>query len=1280
MRTQLLKIFFKTGSVILLFLLSNLVSIQKTAAEDFWEKTSGPYGASVNALVIDQNGYIFAGANAGLFRSIDNGASWAEVNTGIEHPIIYALAINSSGHIFAGGILSFLNYLIRSTDAGNTWTAVTLSDVVTALAINSSGQILAGTSKNGVFRSTNNGDSWTAVNSGLPSNVSIETIIINSSGTIFLGTNVHGIFRSTNNGNSWTAINNGLPKYNEQNFTVVHTLVIKSSSLDIFAGTNHGVYRLSNNSNTWIKASSGFSGFVRALAINSNGYVFAGTSSGVFCSQDNGGNWAEVDDGLPVTYVATFLVQSLAINSKNDVFAGTCGTGIYRLSNNETSWTEVNTGLSNALVDVLAINENDQIFAASSNGIYRSNDDGKIWSKITTGLTNYFVSSLAINSDGYIFAGTSGSGIFLSKENGNKWAQINDGLTDLTVLSLVINASKEIFAGTQHGIFLSTNNGTNWRSISSGLPLNAWIYALAINKSSGHIFAGTWTNGIYRSTDNGNNWSKANSGIPDNILSAGVSTIAINLSGNIFAALPHGQGGVFRSMDNGDNWAQVNQGLDTRVVILVINAVGHIFAGTQGGGIFRSTNNGSNWTAINSGLSNKSIESLAINSKGRIFAGTNGSGVFKSAKSTQAPVAITDAAASVSTNSATLKGSVNPNGLETNVVFKYGETSSYSKEVSTGSLNGTTSIAVSAYLTGLSPKTVYHYGVFATNIEETFGGDKSFTTLGNTPTVTTDAATNISTNSATLNGKVNANYLSTTVKFQYGPDQNYGSEVPLTLISVTGSTPVPVSAELTNLSPNSIYHFRVVATNELGTTYGSDRTFTTQLPAYSTTLMLNTVIDFPSLPRAGDYRDIDYQLVGLPGGSDSSVTRFLPGTHKKDWQVYWDKWDDSKAANVFVEYNGGAEFSFKVGRAFWIIKKGPLDLTNRMVPSAQLVPPTPLNEAQFKIPLHRGWNLITNPYTISVAWSKIKEANSSVDQPIWKFNQSFSLSDSLKPYIGYYFDNRQNLDALKIPYSLYYPSSLSGAVAAESNFLWEVNIALSSGDFIEKTTSFGISCDASQKLDDLDFRKPRSVPNIPSVFFNHADWVEYDGIFATDIRPEFEKMETWDFEVSGLHQLNSKLDFKGIEQIPEPMQIYLVDEGRGKSINLREQPSYDFMGIGDIMKFQVVVGKSEAVEEKLSEINIPKKFALGNNYPNPFNPETTIPVEIPVASVIELKVYNILGQNVRSLFEGQLEAGRYIFTWDGHDETGSRLSSGVYILHLNTNTRIILTHKMILIR
>ena len=109
----------------------------------------------------------------------------------------------------------------------------------------------------------------------------------------------------------------------------------------------------------------------------------------------------------------------------------------------------------------------------------------------------------------------------------------------------------------------------------------------------------------------------------------------------------------------------------------------------------------------------------------------------------------------------------------------------------------------------------------------------------------------------------------------------------------------------------------------------------------------------------------------------------------------------------------------------------------------------------------------------------------------------------------------------------------------------------------------------------------------------------------------------------------------------------------------------------------VVSTQALSIEESSS---IPDVFALNQNYPNPFNPSTQISFDIPLASeMVTLSVYNILGQNINTLVNGALNAGRYTKEWDANDEMGNPVASGIYFYELRSNN-FVSRKKMLLIR
>jgi hypothetical protein len=216
---------------------------------------------------------------------------------------------------------------------------------------------------------------------------------------------------------------------------------------------------------------------------------------------------------------------------------------------------------------------------------------------------------------------------------------------------------------------------------------------------------------------------------------------------------------------------------------------------------------------------------VGFNSRGFHFGSDR---TFRTFSPTGPPVVATGAATNVASFSASLNGSVYPHGLSTTVYFQYGTNTGYGFATAPQTKTGNTYQSVSANISGLSASTTYHFRIVTSNSAGTrYGSDKTFTTLSPTgpPVVTTNPATFVAGFSATLNGSVDSHALTTSVHFQYGTTTSYGlTTAPQ---SRSGNAYLNISANISSLSANTVYHFRIVATNSAGTTYGSDRTFRT---------------------------------------------------------------------------------------------------------------------------------------------------------------------------------------------------------------------------------------------------------------------------------------------------------------------------------------------------------------------------------------------------------------------------------------------------------------------
>ena len=196
-----------------------------------------------------------------------------------------------------------------------------------------------------------------------------------------------------------------------------------------------------------------------------------------------------------------------------------------------------------------------------------------------------------------------------------------------------------------------------------------------------------------------------------------------------------------------------------------------------------------------------------------------------------APTVNTNSATNIYQNSATLNGSINPNSAYTNAWFEYGTTQSLGTAIGTQSIgNGTTAINLSYSLSNLTANTTYYYRAVGSNFYGTnYGAIQSFVTgTGggglSAPFVSTLSATNIGNNTAALNAAVNPNNSNTNLWFEYGTTQSLGYTSGYQWVG-SGNWNTNITAYISNLTANTTYYYRVVASNSYGTTYGSILSF-----------------------------------------------------------------------------------------------------------------------------------------------------------------------------------------------------------------------------------------------------------------------------------------------------------------------------------------------------------------------------------------------------------------------------------------------------------------------
>jgi photosystem II stability/assembly factor-like uncharacterized protein len=353
-------------SVIIVLLMTLLGAAPSAASAEITVWTSlGPDAGSIRALVIDpQNPMtLYAGTDAGLFKSTDQGRTW--LKSGLPGTYAGPLAIDpqDSAVVYAGAALC---------PEGCGW---------------------------GLFKSTDGGTNWSAANSGLPEGLSSLAVDPQNSMTLFAGTNA-GLFESTDGGTTW--VNSGLPccEVVPSMTTYVGPVVIdpKNPSIvyaaAILWGPDSRLFKSMDGGQTW----------------NASAFSFRGT----------GNTWGSQISALAVDPQNPEIIY-VAADQLNDEY------GLFKSTDGGTSWTNWNDFNIDAFIANSGLNANSifaltvdpqrpgVVYAGTNNGPYKSTDSGITWGPVSCGLSDRIeVHTVAINpqNPGRVYIGTHSGSVF----------------------------------------------------------------------------------------------------------------------------------------------------------------------------------------------------------------------------------------------------------------------------------------------------------------------------------------------------------------------------------------------------------------------------------------------------------------------------------------------------------------------------------------------------------------------------------------------------------------------------------------------------------------------------------------------------------------------------------------------------------------------------------------------------------------------------------------------------------------------------------------------------
>jgi hypothetical protein len=472
------------------------------------------------------------------------------------------------------------------------------------------------------------------------------------------------------------------------------------------------------------------------------------------------------------------------------------------------------------------------------------------------------------------------------------------------------------------------------------------------------------------------------------------------------------------------------------------------------------------------------------------------------------------------------------------------------------------------------------------------------------------------------------------------------------VLLVNDSTIIDTLKKIDSLKNLTKYYWRVRAGNIVG--FGPY----SEIWEFTTIGVLNMTRNFSA----------KWNLVGIPLSIDSTLSSMFS--------------DDVSTFYIYTyTFKEGYKIdtTFTLGKGFWLgfLDSAVVDFSG-----------TPVKDT-ISTDLDKYWNIISIPYLTPITKGNIFVERSGVKIPFdsavssgWISSslfgydprtKSYYLSDTLEPWLGYWFATLK--DSLKL---IYTPSSTAPspkvifADVKSDDRNWNVILSARLGEVLDKLAFFGVRDGASDGIDRFDYPKPPLPPGEKAiqVYFYHPEWnFELEPYFASDIRASFGDVKSWKFYVRCLSGGEVRLSWD-LSQVPGRFNFTLFDVSSGRVVDMRSVSEYVYNAVNDEtreFRIDAVTGVSE-------ENTIPKSYALYQNYPNPFNPSTTIEFDIPEKTNVKLIIYDILGREIETLIDKELEPGKYKLNFNATD-----LPSSVYFYTLKT-PKFTKTNKMLLIK
>jgi photosystem II stability/assembly factor-like uncharacterized protein len=548
----------------------------------------------------------------GLFRSGDGGVTWSKIGTKPQVGSYISRVAVQTGHSNVILVASDRG-VVRSADAGTTWTVTQAGGWCTDLAIQRTGSdtMYAAINASGIYKSVNAGASWTKLGGGLPTtgfariNFALSPNyprVIYASFVSSSSSGLLGMYRSINSGASWTLLSS-TPNYLGtqgwyDNVVIVDPIdprTCYAAGVFPYSPGTKGMIRTTNAGASWTDITRGIDGSqlhpdMHALAFGPDRTLWTGNDGGVWKTRDRGAHWINCNHTLAVTQFYTVALHPM---NPNFLLGGTQDNGALAFQGTD-SWPEVSAGDGGPCAVEW---DSPNIYYTTYiqlDPLYKY-DNGSFVDDVTGpwigDRASWANSPLVVdpNAPNTILAGTYRA--WRTANSGVSWTSLSGDLSGggyLLGMAVASGASNTIYSSSSSGRVYVTTDGVTWNPRYTGLPTSA-LPDVVVSPSTwqiAYVCADRTSGGrVYRTTDAGVTWTDVTGDLPSGLRGLALSVDFRTNPVTLYLGTDYG---VYSSSDGGVHWtnsslasvAVYDLGLD-----LVNN---YLVAATHGRGMWRA--------------------------------------------------------------------------------------------------------------------------------------------------------------------------------------------------------------------------------------------------------------------------------------------------------------------------------------------------------------------------------------------------------------------------------------------------------------------------------------------------------------------------------------------------------------------------------------------------------------------------------------------------------------------------------------------------------------------